>query len=690
VKTQVETIADTPAPAAHVAHAPDKHYVRLAGFPLAVHRDGARVIHWKGAAHAFAVMFGILTVGFGIISLFSGRSLMGWLGIVGLPSVVVRLALATVAVAWSIRFALRAKEEPKPLPRTPQGTDILPTEKFSRKAIVGAFWAPISFLAAAGYWLLSAVKGPDGAADPSALSLPPWRILATVLILLPGLTAPFGTSILGWLAVGDIRRARGRIGGLPLAVFDGLLFPLLALDGFLIWAWVTIVNALQGQAVFEPFHAGEVSVLTKLGAAAICVLVDLWIIRRVWRVVQLNGGARAEPWWSSKKGAIAIGVACALIIAAVGQRREQPHGVFKSAAASAELWAPTSGQGEKPDPNKVFDEARELGGRGEYEQALQRHIWYHNHALEFQPSLTGVRLSFALSDWIALGRRYPKARQALIEIRDGKTREMEQGRGDSRLFSDVNSINSYLQTEQETTALFKRIHQKDPALAAQCIHYARDALVKSREYELCLKYIPDVQQDFERIRGFWNQDKTRADLLQDGQEFRQWADKRFVGKASQLIEILAGAGRKAEAEKIRVQAAALVDDPQFKSAEAEPASKSSDLGADTTLDELPPVIIRTFPVAGTREVEPGVTEIRATFNKDMTEGSWSWSTAWEDSTPAMLDQPRFESDHRTCVIKVKLEQGRTYAWWLNSERFHNFKDRSGRAAVPYLLILQTK
>ena len=674
VKSQVETIAGTPTqPAAPAAPASEKHYIRCAGFPLAIHRDGARVIHWKAAAHAFAVVFGVLTLGFGLVSLFTGNSVMGWLGVVGLPSVVARLALAAVAVGWGIRFALRAKEEPEPLPRTPQGTVILPAEKFSRKAILGAIWAPVIFFAAAGYWLLSTVTVTD-----------------QLLILLPGLTAPFGTTILGWMAVGDIRRARGRIAGLPLAVFDGLFFPLLALDGFLIWAWMAIVNGLHGQAVFEPFHAGEVSVLTKLGAAALCVLVDLWIIRRVWRAMLLNGGAQVEPWWSSRKGAIAIGVACALIIAAVGQRREKPPGIFKPAAASAELWSPMVEQGEKPDPNKVFDEAKALRERGEYEQALQRHIWYHNHALEFRPSLTGVRLSFALADWIELGRRYPKARQALIEIRDSKTREIDQGRGHSELFSEISSLNSYLQAEEETSALFKRIHQKDPALAAQCIHYARDALVKSREYELCLKYIPNVQEDFERTRESWVDDKARAESSNNAQQFRQWADKRFVSEVSQLIEILAGAGRKAEAEKIRVQAAALVDDPQFKSAEADPASKSSNLGAGTTLDELPPVIIRTFPVAGTREVEPGVTEIRATFNKDMTDGSWSWSTAWEDSTPAMLDKPRFENDHRTCVIKVKLEPGRTYAWWLNSERFHNFKDKSGRAAVPYLLIFQTK
>ena len=38
---------------------------------------------------------------------------------------------------------------------------------------------------------------------------------------------------------------------------------------------------------------------------------------------------------------------------------------------------------------------------------------------------------------------------------------------------------------------------------------------------------------------------------------------------------------------------------------------------------------------------------------------------------------------------MKLEPGRTYAFWLNSKNFHNFKDSQGRTAVPYLLVFET-
>ena len=111
---------------------------------------------------------------------------------------------------------------------------------------------------------------------------------------------------------------------------------------------------------------------------------------------------------------------------------------------------------------------------------------------------------------------------------------------------------------------------------------------------------------------------------------------------------------------------------------------------DSFLAEQPPVVVETSPVSGAREVEPGVTDIRVRFSKPMTDDSWSWSTAWENSTPEFISQPRYAADGRTCVVKVKLEPGQTYAFWLNSEKFRNFKDSDGRPAVPYLLIFQTK
>jgi hypothetical protein len=108
-----------------------------------------------------------------------------------------------------------------------------------------------------------------------------------------------------------------------------------------------------------------------------------------------------------------------------------------------------------------------------------------------------------------------------------------------------------------------------------------------------------------------------------------------------------------------------------------------------SLQSAPPVVVKTVPIAGVANVDPALTEIRVTFSKPMKDGNWSWSTWGEENFPETTGKPRYLSDGRTCVLPVKLQPGKFYATWLNSDNFHNFKDRSGRPAVPYLFTFVT-
>jgi len=119
------------------------------------------------------------------------------------------------------------------------------------------------------------------------------------------------------------------------------------------------------------------------------------------------------------------------------------------------------------------------------------------------------------------------------------------------------------------------------------------------------------------------------------------------------------------------------------------ASALSSVASSITLETAPPVVVKTIPVAGATGVDPGLTEIRVTYSKAMGTRSWSWSTWGQENFPETTGQPRYLPDERTCVLPVKLEPNKFYATWLNSDKFKNFKDRSGRPAVPYLLTFTT-
>lgn len=113
------------------------------------------------------------------------------------------------------------------------------------------------------------------------------------------------------------------------------------------------------------------------------------------------------------------------------------------------------------------------------------------------------------------------------------------------------------------------------------------------------------------------------------------------------------------------------------------------VAAEVTLESAPPVVVRTEPLAGAMEVDPGLAEIKVTFSKAMLDGSWSWSTADQGEYPKTTGNPRYLADGRTAVLPVKLEAGRSYGIWLNSAKFSGFKDAGGKAAVPYLLTFTT-
>ena len=109
-----------------------------------------------------------------------------------------------------------------------------------------------------------------------------------------------------------------------------------------------------------------------------------------------------------------------------------------------------------------------------------------------------------------------------------------------------------------------------------------------------------------------------------------------------------------------------------------------------SMDKLPASVVRTVPACGDVKGAATTAEIRVTFSKDMAAKSWSWVQLSKESFPKISGKPRFLKDKRTCVGDVKLEPGRTYALWLNKDKFTGFRDMAGKASVPYLLVFTTR
>ena len=106
---------------------------------------------------------------------------------------------------------------------------------------------------------------------------------------------------------------------------------------------------------------------------------------------------------------------------------------------------------------------------------------------------------------------------------------------------------------------------------------------------------------------------------------------------------------------------------------------------------MPPVVVSTVPQSGDLAVDPTIKENRVTFSKEMmTNEMWSWVQVNEGTFPKVVAKSHYLQDKRTCVLPVKLDPGKSYIIWVNSESHNSFRDLANRPAVPYLLAFQTR
>lgn len=103
-----------------------------------------------------------------------------------------------------------------------------------------------------------------------------------------------------------------------------------------------------------------------------------------------------------------------------------------------------------------------------------------------------------------------------------------------------------------------------------------------------------------------------------------------------------------------------------------------------------PQVVSTVPKTKALDVDPALTEISVTFDKNMmTKDQWSWVMESKDTFPTVTGSASFK-DNRTCVLPVKLEPGKTYRIWISSQKNTGFRDVNNTPAAPFLLVFQTK
>jgi len=214
----------------------------------------------------------------------------------------------------------------------------------------------------------------------------------------------------------------------------------------------------------------------------------------------------------------------------------------------------------------VLDEAPRLAREGKYEEALRKHIWFHDNALNVTPSYYRVRLSYALRDWVALGKKYPKALDALKDIRDAKTTRLLGNEFEKDLFMDVKAINFYLKEQRATVELFKEIGDANYSFAVSVYDWVDDALIEAREFALARKYLGDPIKRLATASLHYEKGVRYIETSQDNNLKSEVYAPLFVDRVVRLITVLKEAGDMADAQKIQARALKVVDSTVIRDA----------------------------------------------------------------------------------------------------------------------------
>jgi hypothetical protein len=89
-----------------------------------------------------------------------------------------------------------------------------------------------------------------------------------------------------------------------------------------------------------------------------------------------------------------------------------------------------------------------------------------------------------------------------------------------------------------------------------------------------------------------------------------------------------------------------------------------------------PKVVAIIPANGAEDVDPGLTEMRITFDRRMKDGAWS-IVQMTSNFPHLTGKPHYDREHRVLTVGIRLEPNRQYELWLNSGQYSSFMSEEG-------------
>ena len=229
---------------------------------------------------------------------------------------------------------------------------------------------------------------------------------------------------------------------------------------------------------------------------------------------------------------------------------------------ASKAWAPP----DDPDPSRILDEALDDICDGRYEAALSKLVWFHDHALSYEPHLAAVRLSFALGYWTGLAQEYPAALDALYAARDRAATAFRESEFELDHFEDLAALNETLNESARTVDVFESVAETDGDAAKSLYQVAEPYLIEAGEYSLCGRFLDPLKRVACADDHYRMTLQVEGRRPQDDMENSTVARTIFTDRIATLGALLVRNDRAAEARSVFAKALETLDDTAFRAA----------------------------------------------------------------------------------------------------------------------------
>lgn len=224
------------------------------------------------------------------------------------------------------------------------------------------------------------------------------------------------------------------------------------------------------------------------------------------------------------------------------------------------MWTPP----DDPNPSEILDSAFDDTRDGTHERALAKFLWFHENALQHQPSLSAVRLSFALGDWFELAAVFPPAKDAFLRTRDKAESAFLDDPSNFHLFQEAAALNRCLGDGIRTADLFAHIAQKDHAAAQRVYRVAERYLVAAGRYDACEPFL-ESQRRLALAAKVYCVSKRHEELEPPSPiPAPKLARKHYIENVATLVALLVLNDRAEDAKEAYDEALGVLDDDEFR------------------------------------------------------------------------------------------------------------------------------